>query len=254
MRTISYAFLMAGLLCPAALADWDLTDPHKMHYPQLPDPNGWDVKANYSKVLADDWTCSASGPVEDFHIWGSWYNDEVGIIRWIEVSIFSDIPDPDGTGPLYSMPGDLLWNRVFYSIEDIQNRTPVFTLRPWGTGNQGWYDPNLGLYLPNNHVNTHQINFEDFVDPFIQVEGTTYWLAVTVESNYGEWGWKTSMSPHWKDDAVWCDYVPDGHTPWQELRDPAGVSLDLAFVITPEPITLALFVLGALALPRRRRV
>jgi hypothetical protein len=62
------------------------------------------------------------------------------------------------------------------------------------------------------------------------------------------WGWKTSLD-HWNDDAVWS--VPG--TIWQELRDPAtGESLDLAFVITPEPATLSALLLGILALCRRR--
>ncbi|MCJ7578787.1 MAG: hypothetical protein MUO91_10085, partial [candidate division Zixibacteria bacterium] len=45
---------------------------HKMHFPQLPDLEGWDVYAVYPKTLADDWKCSATGPVTDIHFWGSW--------------------------------------------------------------------------------------------------------------------------------------------------------------------------------------
>ena len=41
--------------------------------------------------------------------------------------------------------------------------------------------------------------------------------------------------------------------PWRELIDPrTGISLDMAFVITPEPATLALLTLGAIAVLRRR--
>jgi len=28
---------------PVALGHWDPCDPHKMHFPQMPDPCGWDV-------------------------------------------------------------------------------------------------------------------------------------------------------------------------------------------------------------------
>ena len=50
----------------------------KMHFPQLPDPNGWDVKADGGLCLADDWQCDGTGPVRDIHFWGSWKGDVVG--------------------------------------------------------------------------------------------------------------------------------------------------------------------------------
>jgi hypothetical protein len=65
-----------------------------------------------------------------------------------------------------------------------------------------------------------------------------------------EVGWKTSWM-HWNDDAVWRLV---GGMPWYELTDPiTGESLDMAFVITPEPTTMALLGLGAMALMRRKR-
>ena len=73
------------LLCLAvftlpAWADWQPGDGHKMHFPQLPDENGWDVKGCEGICLADDWECSESGPVTDIHFWGSWKNGEAGQI------------------------------------------------------------------------------------------------------------------------------------------------------------------------------
>ncbi len=55
-------------------------DGHKMHFPQLPDEDGWDVNATQPQVLADDWTCSQTGWVKDIHFWGSWQGGDAGLI------------------------------------------------------------------------------------------------------------------------------------------------------------------------------
>ena len=90
-----------------ALADWSPGDGHKMHFPQMPDPNGWDVDF-HDWYLADDWKCSESGPIEGIHFWISWRSDVVVDIPWIKVSIFSDYP-----GPPYSHPLNLLWYETY---------------------------------------------------------------------------------------------------------------------------------------------
>ena len=82
-------------------------------------------------------------------------------------------------------------------------------------------------------------------------------ISVNAEGCY--FGWTTAdvdgypepyAGNHFEDDAVWGDY-PDPN--WQEIQEPySGKSLDLAFVITPEPGTLGLLALGGLALLRRR--
>ena len=95
---VSLALSIAG----TAGAHWKEEDGHKMHYPQLPDPNGWDIDmTNY--VLADDWKCSQDGPVADIHFWYSWRNDTVGEITLIQTTIYGD----DRTGE-FSMPGEFL--------------------------------------------------------------------------------------------------------------------------------------------------
>jgi hypothetical protein len=90
-------------------------------------------------------------------------------------------------------------------------------------------------------------------------------------------GWKTAdtnlyppeyVGSHYMDDAVWTDvstWLSNPHvvpqdpfgfagTIWNELIHPHTLeSLDLAFVITPEPASLALMGLGGLMLLRRRR-
>lgn len=255
MKTISRLLLGAGLVSIAAsvaTADWFPGDPYKMHFPQLPDPLGWDVNATSPKVLADDWECIASGPVTDIHFWGSWFDENPGAITNIHVSIHTNVPT--SADVQFSHPGDLLWARDF-------DPTQFTVFDPYGQGDQGWFDPNTGEYIEHNHALFHEINITEIRDPFFQEVGGIYWLdvSVTVAEVAGApqplWGWKTSLD-HFMDDAVWSD-IPtpmrstDGAL-WSELFDPAGTSLDLAFVITPSPGTLTLLGIGGLLVALRR--
>jgi len=231
-------------LAGAAWADWDPGDGDKMHYPQLPDPFGWDVHGTAPNVLADDWQCSQTGPVTDVHIWGSWKGDDpLGVISSIHLSIHENqLANP--TAP-WSHPGNLLWERDFSLGE--------FTVRDYGTGQQGWLEPLSFVTLPGDHVLFHQINIVDIQAPFTQTAGEVYWLdvSVTTQSGLPIWGWKTSQD-HFMDDAVY--EFPGSFEHWWPLEDPyTSESLDLAFVITPEPATMALLGLGALALLKRRQ-
>jgi hypothetical protein len=241
--TLTFAVTAVLLVVGPALADWFPGEPYKMHYPQLPDPFGWDVNATYPKVLADDWQCTETGPVSDIHVWGSWQNDVRSPILNVHASIHKNIP-ADPLVP-YSRPGGLLWERDF-------DPTQFKVLDPYGTGDEGWYDPNTGEYHLSDHQTYHQINIENIDAPFTQLVGEIYWLdiSVTVEDPAFRWGWKTSQD-HFMDDAVWTDA---GLNEWTPLIDPiTGESLDMAFVITPEPTSLCLLALGGLAALRRRR-
>jgi len=254
-----------------------------MHFPQLPDPVGWDVKATsiitpnwpvstviegpylQRKILADDWTCSQSGPVDDIHFWGSWRDDVEGQILSIHLSIHSD--DPVGTGGTdpannFSKPDVLLWS---------WDATAWTVTPPISTPGQGWYNPNSGEWQHPDHNMFHQINIVDIPEPFDQTKDEIYWLDITVTvaevvgTLQPEWGWKTAdvnqypdpyTGMHYMDDAVWGDDTDgDGVLIWNELRDPrSGVdaSLDLAFVITPEPATVMVLILGGLLFLGRR--
>jgi fimbrial isopeptide formation D2 family protein/uncharacterized repeat protein (TIGR01451 family) len=219
-------------LVTTTVADWDPEDGHKMHYPQLPDPFGWDVDATYVEaiwpqiILADDWMCSETGPVEDIHFWGSWLGDNVGTITAFAIAIHADIPANPPDIP-YSRPGEKLWERMFSPGEWIE-------AGPW-EGPQGWYDPAEG-YIPENHFLYWQYNIEDIPDPFIQEVGTIYWLAISAivmpqpEPFQPRWGWKSSQD-HWNDDACWSYWYEPF---WIDLWEPPDFtqSLDLAFVIT----------------------
>lgn len=91
----------------------------------------------------------------------------------------------------------------------------------------------------------------DTDEPYGQDERETHRLDISAFpiDPATQWGWTTSLD-HFEDDAVWGD-VPELH--WQPLTDPiTGETRDLAFVITPEPGSLALLALGAAVLLRRR--
>jgi hypothetical protein len=238
---------VCGLLAAPASGDWDPNDPHKMHYPQLPDPRGWDVEIssmNPQHECADDWRCSSSGAVSDIHFWYSVSHDGGTRFDWLVVTIYDD--DQSGS---FSKPGNGLWSRTFPSSE--------FTVvDPAGTGLQGFADPQQPWWDEDNHETYQQLNIENIPDPFFQEQGTIYWLGL-----YGCWedgpqepvGWKTTLSKPFADAAVYRD-LRGG---WQPLdpffQDHVPERLDFAFVITPEPSTLSLLTLCGLAVMRRRR-
>jgi len=239
------AVLLTGWGLPVQ-ADWNPGDGYKMHNPQLPDPNGWDVRFS-SLTLADDWLCTQSGPIHDIHLWFSWRRDSLVTISNIHLSVHEDVPDPDGAGPAYSHPGAELWSGDF-DPNGVAIRLYTF-------GPQGYYDPSGPVVAPPpDHFGVFQINITGITQPFVQSVGNIYWLDVRLDLVPGAppsaaAGWKTSLN-HFNDAAVWWD---DQMGIWRELRDPqTGGLLDLAFVVVPEPSSLALLLAGAGLLLRRR--
>ncbi|MHC4176641.1 MAG: DUF7901 domain-containing protein [Planctomycetota bacterium] len=245
------AILLLLTLSPlSAVADWDLGQRHKMHFPQTPDPDGWDVNMTLfglggSFVLADDWSCAQSGPVSNIHFWFSSGGDHEPLSFFgFAVAIFEDIPaDQSDTG--FSKPGDTLW------VGDFQRGE--ITIREWGEGTQNWYDPRPPEPTPTHHqqVTIYQANVVDVPTPFFQEEGRVYWLGLTVwgdtEPPWIELGWKTSLDD-WNDTAVWGSAPAVDPIVWSELRHPdTDEPFSLAFVIVPEPSTLIMLLSAGLA-------
>ena len=237
MKKILISLLLVVFLAAPAVADWNPGDGHKMHFPQLPDPTGWDIDV-VGDTVYDDFKCTQTGPIEDIHFWASWKGDQIGQINWIDISFHGDVPGPP-SHPDSVMYGNPLWSQRFLPGQ--------FVVAPPEFGNQGWLPPG-GTPIPNDHTQYFQINITDILNPLIQDVDTIYWMGIHVGVPVGPAiGWKTSLD-HWEDDAV---YYYGG---WQELIDPFTYeSLDMAFVITPEPATIALLGLGALALLRKRK-
>ena len=218
-----------------APCEWQRGDPHKMHWPQLPDLSATGIDISLSRgMLADDFKCTGTGPIRDIHIWGSFLEDILppngpGSLT-LELSIYSDIP---ATTDRWSRPGTLLWQRTFKPGEYIASRVHE--------GPEDWYDPAANQYLPGNHKQAYQYDFCIDLDPFVQQEGTIYWLAVreirTSTTNYA-FGWKTASPQYrWNDDATYLGSAGTVSTGWARMTYPKGHSLegqtlDLAFVIT----------------------
>lgn len=214
---------------------------------QLPDEteNGVDIcvtnTVEVPRILADDFECTSFGLITDIHIWGFWLNDIVGNITNIQAAIYSD--DPVGAGGsdpenLYSKPDKILWRMDF--------RPGEFTEQSHAKVDPGeyWWDPAFDVTAANSETQISRIDmYIDRTDAFLQ-EGTpkapiVYWLAVRVDTDFGEFGWKTRRWPdHYNDDAVFA-VSPSKSPDWREMRYPAehpydGSSVDLAFIITTD--------------------
>ena len=206
------------------------------------------------------------------------------------LAIYSNVPanpdDPDG----FSRPGELLWQdyrratreRV-YAIADEQFYDPnpnaimgqdseVWQFNfEMDAANACWQDEGEIYWLGINHT----FDLADAVgvpgggDGVVNSADLNYLLALeTAAGAPVGFGWKTSGAQQFEDDAVWTDVpglfeppffqsppnvVPTGG--WNPLISPfTGESLDLSFVIVPEPVTMLLLGIGSVALIRRRRL
>lgn len=223
------------------VCEWNRGDLHNMHWPQTADfsANGTDISLSQA-VLADDFRCSATGPIQGIHIWGSFLDDALPnggpASLTLELSIYSDVAGDDKT---LSRPGKLFWSQIFSPGD--------YTVRVMHNGAGHWYDPatddNCG-----NYRRTFQYNFcAD--EPFVQQEGAVYWLGIRQHdaATGSRFGWKTTgPHRHWNGRAV---YLPQNTTDWLPLDYPsehpyAGQAVDLAFVITSGDSIVAQYDLG----------
>jgi hypothetical protein len=227
-----------------------------LKHKQMPNTSGygmdiacdrWDYPGpTVPRALADDFLCSKTGPITKVILWSSFENDSKYTINCIHLSIYEDIPDPDGDGPLYSKPGNLLWEHDFCQGDfaeslyyTIPTNPPTFPGKAW------WWDP-AGYEAADDLNDKDTWRYDIFIDPcdaFVQrgdpCNPVTYWLGVYVYFSgpipFGldpGFGWKTAREA-WNDSAVWSN--DDGAT-WNELFYPPGHSsfgsgIDLSFKI-----------------------
>ena len=61
---------------------------------QWPDtsPNGFDVRAERPKILAEDFLCTKSGLITNVHLWASWLNDNADPNAIFQLGLWSDMP------------------------------------------------------------------------------------------------------------------------------------------------------------------
>jgi hypothetical protein len=203
---------------------------------------GLDVKdSRDSIVLADDFTCTNTGPITGIHIWGSWLGNQIGSPTNFWVGFYSDVPAiTNATGQILvnSHPGTLLWWTNF----------PVgqYGSGPFGTGSEQFFNPTNCTFGTDS-----QIYYYCFfpANPFVQMgtptAPTNYWLAIYAQlPNDGTlYGWKSSAIP-WHDRAVWGTHtsiLPDGN--WQSItncqnqQQPVDLSMYLTTSNTPPTTT-----------------
>ena len=217
---------------------------HKMHWPQLPDPHGWDVRAGNAPqdltriVVADDFQCAADGPIREITFWGSWINDDVPVdtvhqdITNLHLAIHADVPGSGGSRP--DIPA--LWTGLINPAAP----PPGWQVQPpqeEASSVQGWLDPGEPYWEQGNHQRFFRY---DIVIPevaaFTQTSGTVYWLSISVEAAISSWGCKTSGSAPYGDGAVWAEAPVSDAGQWKPLVDPVtDKPLDLAFFVNGPP-------------------
>ncbi len=225
--TLFFGFLFLISSLQPCMGHWVPEDGWKMHYPQNPDPRGWDVCFR-RMVVADDFECIESGAVTDIHFWISWKNDLVDEVLGWTVSIYSDAN---------SQPGQELWRFKRGKIELRQEQPSL----------QGWLCPCLNnesdKVIPENHTWYALVNITEIEDPFTQKEAEVYWLVIRANATLyesprpqPEVGWKTSVD-QWGSPALWRQWPLSSSDAWLPVTSPDVTSIKLhhmAFVINGE--------------------
>lgn len=227
-KTTCWIIFLMITMSPVGWAHWDPGDGHKMHFPQLADPHGWDVCFD-RLVIADDFACSGSGAITDIHFWISWRDDiEDEVLRW-DIFIYDDAG---------GKPGLPLWKFKEGKIK----------VRLLGPSMQGWLCPCIDCEsldeAPDNHQLYAQINITEIAEPFEQEANNRYWLVIHAAVPINETGqvqprvgWKTTPPQlQWGSGALWKKWPFSSSAGWFPVHGSDGNRYDMAFVINGKNI------------------
>jgi hypothetical protein len=217
---------------------------------QWPDttPRGIDVRANWPKVVGDDFLCRRPGPINGVTVWGSWLNDKLDTNAVFQLSLWTDVPKIPGSTNAYSHPGQLVCSEVFYPPTAVG--TSLIRYK-YGLSNsnlaESFMDPDIAGGFIGNDTQIWRYDFYPRQPCWRQVGTPTsprvYWVTLTAYTTNIDvylFGWKTSTN-HWNDDGVWGHLTstnPPTANDWKDLHDPRppGDSLDLSFALRSFPI------------------
>ncbi|MCK4518648.1 MAG: PEP-CTERM sorting domain-containing protein [Candidatus Omnitrophica bacterium] len=240
VKQLIFKLMLAGLIAVVFIIN---TASASKWYQPVDLENGVDIPSYYlagGQVAADDWVCDDVTAITDITWWGAYsgYNGSAAPASQISsfwFAIYSDIPaDPERGVMPWSHPdaAQVAWSVL---IDDV---------------NEIYYGEQE---LAGQSAFKYNITLDN---PFPQVEGTTYWLAIraVMESDATHtWGWKTTAPENnWNDAAVTSSnftYWDDVHYEYGHPYE--GERTNLAFILNddgeeiPEPATLIL--LGSLA-------
>lgn len=191
-----------------------VTEFDSIKWQQLPGQPFTGMHADATQEIADDWICNG-GAVTDIHWWGNYELDPMGFekrgsgINHFIVTIYSESN---------CLPASPL-------ITYIVPYTPVLE-QPTGLFNSEGAPVYLYEYI--------------LPQPFIQVQGTKYWVGIRALSNDLQnpaiWRWQEANRWYW---PIQCGAAANNGTNWQTIFwsiPPPGKYSDMAFMITSTPI------------------
>ncbi|UCC32531.1 MAG: hypothetical protein JSU86_09655 [Phycisphaerales bacterium] len=213
--------------------------PLKWSQPPMYDPDsahrecywGWDERSDYDvgPIVADDWACDSEQPVTDIHWWGSyigWSGEDPPPVTpgSFHIGIWTDIPE--GPGEPFSHPGVMIEEWTVPRAE--LNERPVAC-----------------DFHPDFMAQPDSCFRYDFIIPeaqwFYQEPAcSVYWVGISAvyagDPGPNPWGWKT-REHYFGDDAVKISspttpVVDSTYGDGLPIEHPAGVSRDMAFVLT----------------------